>query len=342
MKNLILLTLSLLAIHPCGDAQSLRDLFRKVSPSVVIIRTIEKDLALDAEGLVNAPGLGSGFLISDDGKIMTAAHVVQTADAVEVEFTDGAVVPARVIASSVRGDVAMLQLERVPDNAVVARLGNSDRVEVGDEVFVIGAPYGISHSLTVGHISGRRVEPETFAGLPTIEMLQTDAAINQGNSGGPMFNKSGDVVGIVSYILTQSGGFEGIGFVVASNTAEQLLLGEKSFWSGADIVPLTPSLARILNVPHGIGLLVQRVAAKSPASRIGLIGGTTRATIDNEDLIVGGDIIFEVAGIPLASGPGSLNAIRNVLNRARPGEEVQLKVLRAGEVIELREMVGQR
>lgn len=338
---LVLLSATLLSVYAHG--QSLREMFKKVSPAVVVIRTVEKDLSPDAgEGFVNSPGLGSGFLVSADGKVITAAHVVQTADVVGVEFMDGTIVPSRVIASSVRGDVALLQLEYVPRGAVIARLGDSDKMEPGDDVFIIGAPYGISHSLTVGHISGRRVEPEVIGGVAKMELLQTDAAINQGNSGGPMFNKAGEVVGVVSHILSQSGGFEGLGFVVTSNVARQLLLGEQSFWSGADIVPLGENLARILNVPQSAGLLVQRVAAGSPAASIGLKGGAVRALLNDEELIVGGDIILAVAGIELKPGAESINAIQHVLSKAQPGDLVTMSVLRGGMVVELRDVVGRR
>ena len=341
-KTLCLLVFSAL-LSPAAYAQSLRDAFRKVSPSVVVIRTLEQDLSPDlADGFVSSAGLGSGVLISDDGKVMTAAHVVQTADVVEVEFMDSTVVPARVVASSVRGDVALLQLDRVPDGAVTARLGNSDKMDVGDDVFVIGAPYGISHSLTVGHISGRRTEPEMFGGISRMEVFQTDAAINKGNSGGPMFNKQGEVVGIVSYILTQSGGFEGIGFVVTSNVAQQLLLAERSFWSGADIVPLAGDLSRIFNVPGPAGLLVQRVAKGSPAEKIGIRGGTLRVTLNDQELLVGGDIVLEVAGIGLASGPDAFKNIEGALSHAQPGATVTTKVLRAGNIIELSSVIPAR
>ena len=177
----------------------------------MIVRTIERTSSpTPDDGLLGASGIGSGVLISPDGKVLTAAHVVQTADRVAVEFANGMSVPARVIASEVRADVALLQLQRVPPGAVAARLADSDSVQVGDDVFIIGAPYGLGHSLSVGHVSGRHDMRRIVRGVP-VEVLQTDAAVNMGNSGGPMFNTNGGVVGIVSQILSQSGGFEGIG-----------------------------------------------------------------------------------------------------------------------------------
>ena len=190
--------------------------FKRVSGSVVVILTEEKVLPPDTyEGKkVSAQGLGSGVLVSKDGKVLTAAHVVQTADTVSVEFPNGEIVKAKVVSSEPPADVALLQLERVPASAVVAKLGDSDQVGVADQIFVVGAPYGISHTLTVGHISARRTPRGEQSELGLAEFFQTDAAVNQGNFGGPMFNMNGEVIGIVSHILSQSGGFEGLGFAV--------------------------------------------------------------------------------------------------------------------------------
>src|SRR5262249_16951327 len=157
-------------------------------------------------------GLASGVLISGDGKVLTAAHVVQAVDQVFVEFIDGQLVTACVISSAPAADVALLQLDSVPPGVAPAQLGDSDKVEVGDEVFVVGAPYGLSYTLSVGHIGGRAAPKGSLASLSAGEFLQTDAPINSGNSGSPMFNRQGEVVGIVSNIMSRSGGFEGIGF----------------------------------------------------------------------------------------------------------------------------------
>ena len=136
--------------------QQLREAFRKVHQSVVTVRTKEIDLSSSSEQVISiSEGLGSGVLISADGKILTAAHVVQPADVASVEFPDGQEIIARVISSDVRSDVALLQLKRVPSGIVPATLGDSNKLEVGDEIFVIGAPYGISQTLTTGHLSGR-------------------------------------------------------------------------------------------------------------------------------------------------------------------------------------------
>ena len=330
----------LLFANSRSDAQQLRDVVQKVDPSVVVIKTVEKNLLPTSQPMfVSSPGLGSGFLISNDGKVLTAAHVVQAADKIEVEFIDGQTVPAKVIASLPRADVAVLKLDWTPSNAVPAKLGNSDKMQLGDDVFVIGAPYGISHSLSVGHVSARRKAPVSFGGPLRLELLQTDAAINRGNSGGPLFNMSGEVVGIVSYIFSQSGGFEGLGFAVTSNIAQQLVIAGKGFWNGADGIILSDDAARIFNVPQPAGFLVQRIADNSPAQRIGLIGGTYRATIAGEELLLGGDIVLEVGGIPVTPDGGTELKMIEYLNKLKPGDTATMKVLRGGQTIELKTLV---
>lgn len=337
-KSFIAMLCALVLAWPgASNASALGKVVKRVSGSVVVILTEEKVLPPDAyEGTkVSAQGLGSGVLISKDGKVLTAAHVVQTADTVSVEFPNGEIVKARVVSSEPPADVALLQLERVPASAVVAKLGDSDKVEVADQVFIIGAPYGISHTLTVGHISARRTPGGERSELGLAEFFQTDAAVNQGNSGGPMFNLQGEVVGVVSYILTQSGGFEGLGFAVTSNTAKQLLLERPPFWSGLQGHGLSGELAALLNVPQTSGLLVLQVAEGSPAARIGLRGGTTKVRIGNARLILGGDIILRVMGIPMHPDIDTYQRIRARLRQLGLGQQITVTVLRAGKIIKL-------
>jgi S1-C subfamily serine protease len=172
-------------------------------------------------GLVSSRGLGSGIIVSADGSVLTAAHVVQAADRVGVELGDGRRFLARIVASSPRGDVALLKMENPPPDLVPAPLGNSDSLMTGDEVVVIGAPYGLGSSLSVGHVGGRLKPRQSVGGVP-LEFIQTDAHISRGNSGGPMFNLRGEVVGIVSWMLSESGGYEGLGFAVSVNVAKRL------------------------------------------------------------------------------------------------------------------------
>jgi S1-C subfamily serine protease len=317
---------------------SLSQVFKRVDPAVVVIRTSEHVAATmpgaPSGAVMSVAGVGSGVLVSADGKVVTAAHVVQTADAVDVEFTGGTVVKARIVASDAAADVALLQLERVPPHIAPARFGDSGKTEVGDQVFIVGAPLGITHTLTVGHVSARRQPNATYGGLVATELFQTDAAINRGNSGGPMFDMNGDVIGIVSHIVSVSGGSEGLGFVVTANMARRLLLEEPSVWSGLDGYLLTGELAHAFNLPT-TGLLVQRVAHGSPAERLGLRGGRFAVAIGDERLLIGGDIIIGVQGIALGE-PDAYERVRRRLMDARTsGGALHLIVMRDGEFAEL-------
>ena len=235
-------------------APTVAQTFKRVGGAVVVVRTIERvpgPRRFKAREM-RAPGLGSGVLISADGKVLTAAHVVQTADAVGVEFAGNEIIEAKILASDPAADLALLQVERVPAGVQAATLGNSDQTQAGDQIFIVGAPFGISRTLTVGYVSARRRPNVTFGSMETAELFQTDAAINSGNSGGPMFNLAGEVIGVVSGIVTRSGGSEGLGFVVTSNMARQLLIAEPTVWSGVEGYLLTGDLARVFNVPDAV------------------------------------------------------------------------------------------
>ena len=336
LMNVCLFVILLAGDSTRGNAPQLRETFRRVQRSVVVVRTVGKTVApLPQQGMVSLAGLASGVLISDDGKVLTAAHVVQAVDQVVVELADGQMVTARVISSAPSADVALLQLDSVPPGLAPAHLGDSDTVEVGDEVFVVGAPYGLSLTLTVGHVSGREVSKSSLTSLSAREVFLTDAAINRGNSGSPMFNRQGEVIGIVSNILSQSGGFEGIGFAATAKMAHRLLLERKPFWSGMEGLLVQGELAGVLNLPQPAGFVVQRVAAGSLGWRLGIRPGALRLSIDGSDLLLGGDIILAVNGIEILAGDASLDRMYESMSTLEPGERVVTRVLRAGQVIEL-------
>ena len=220
---------------PAG-AQTVREVFEKVSPSVAVIRARGRDVT--ASGQTRFAETGSGVLISADGKVMTAAHVVHAMDEISVEFIGSDAVTARVVSSEPAADLSLLQLDRVPPGAKVAAMADSSAVHVGDQVIVVGAPYGLSYSLSVGYISARWPPNTVYKTMPLAEFFQTDATINTGNSGGPMFNMKGEVIGIVSHNISKGGGSEGLGFVVTLNTAKQLLLEKRSVWAGLEGIVL--------------------------------------------------------------------------------------------------------
>jgi S1-C subfamily serine protease len=317
------------------EEPTIAELYQEVDPAVVEIAVVQQMVADQGPARrVSSGALGSGFLISADGHIMTAAHVVQVADEVSVRFVTGDNVKAKVLAADRGADVALIQAESVPTGVMPAALGDSDTAMVGDQVFVIGAPYGIAHSLTVGHVSARRTPSQLFGGFEQVEILQTDAAINQGNSGGPMFNMQGEVIGIVSHILSSSGGFQGLGFVITSNLAHRVLIENPSPWTGLDGVLITGEVAKALNLPQTAGILVENVAAGSPAAAIGLQPGTLSAEIAGQRIALGGDLILAINGITIGS-PDFSRRIQEKNRSLTGADQFVLRVLRDGNVIEL-------
>jgi S1-C subfamily serine protease len=317
-----------------AQTPSLADVFTRVKDSVVVVRTIQKEeLPWGGPEKLSVPGLGSGVLISPD-HVLTASHVIQTALQIQVELPGGEKINAKTLASAAYADVALLKLERVPSKPSFAKLGDSDRVRVGEEIFIVGAPLGISHTLTVGHISARR-EADSLPGMfLKAELLQTDAAINQGNSGGPMFNLAGEVIGVVSSMLSRSGGYEGLGFVITSNLARRLVVDARTPWSGFEGFLLEGELAKAFNLPQAEGVLVQRVAEGSPAERAGLIPGSLDAVIEGRPVRLGGDVILGVNGIGLSEKDG-FERIQKMLTTLAPGEKIRVGILREGKRIDL-------
>ncbi|SMD32065.1 serine protease Do [Reichenbachiella faecimaris] len=333
MKQYFLLTI--IFIPSVLYAQSLSDLYKKVSPSVVVIETKEK--TENTYGHASYMGSkGSGVLISDQGEILTAAHVVNNAESITVIFHDGQRVPAKVVRLAVVADVALIKLIYFNGNYPVIELGNSDLTDVGDDIFIIGAPFGIEYSLSKGIISGIGVRQSRMADFTFAEFFQTDAAINHGNSGGPMFNMKGEVIGLVSYIVSESGGFDGIGFAATINMTKQLVIDSDRKWTGINGILVDQELARLLNIPQSSGLLIESVVALSPAFMADLRGGNIPLHLNGQKLNIGGDIILEVNDIPIVSENSIIELIKSVsLMDEKERNSFKLKILRAGKVQEV-------
>jgi S1-C subfamily serine protease len=328
-----LLPILLLTAPTVAAGETLGETYRRVNPSVVVIRARGEEVT--EEGLSRFREIGSGVLISPDGKIATAAHVVHTMNEVAVEFLGEDPVPARVIASEPRADISIIQVSVVPRDAVVSKLTDSDAVRVGDPVFIVGAPYGLSHSLSSGIISARW-EPDTVTrDFPLAEFFQTDAVINTGNSGGPMFSEKGDLIGIVSHNITKSGGSEGLGFVVSANTVRKLLVERNRRWFGLDVLLVTGAMAQALEVPQAGGFLVKQVVKNSMAGQIGLRGGDRVGIVEGQKIVVGGDILLSVQGTMVASNEDMVKVLKG-LETLKPGQDLRVTVLRDKKVQELR------
>jgi S1-C subfamily serine protease len=337
MRALIAGVLSGLALLPSGpvraDAQGLDEVFRQINPAVVVIRARGQEV--QSGRTVSFTETGAGVIVSARGKVVTAAHVVQGMDSITVEVLGDDPVPARVILIEPKADLALIQVEGMSRDAGVARLADSDQVRAGQQVIIVGAPYGLRHSLSTGVISARWAPGAVNADFPLSEFFQTDAAINTGNSGGPMFDREGNLIGIVSHIISKSGGNEGLGFVVSSNTVKRLLLDRSVLWAGVDGRLLSDQAARAFKLPQPAGYLVTFVTPGSDAAALGLRGGTRREMIGDEDLMIGGDIVLTAQGIPVTAASDVVK-VRQALSKTEPGQEISLTVLRAGRVTELK------
>jgi len=305
------------------------DLYENHSASVVTIYTAS--FTIKDGKPANAQGVGSGVLIESD-QILTAAHVVDDAQNIEVLFKDGVRIRADVVSSLESSDIALLKLRSSHPSPKVATLADSDQTRIGSDVFIIGAPFGISQTLSVGHLSGRMNRGLMAGGAP-IEFLQTDTAINTGNSGGPMFNTDGEVIGIVSFILTKSGGFNGIGFATAINTAKQALLTSSGVLAGFEGIMLDERMASVLNFPKP-GLLVQRVLTDSIVYNAGLTAGSVPAEIAGQSLLLGGDLILEINGL-VCTTPHDFQLVKASTLELAENESYAISVYRNGEVVDL-------
>jgi len=326
---------TLLCISSFAQATDFSDLYDKTKSTVVLINTVQHVVEDTPKGITHdkARGLGSGVIINDN-LILTASHVVHIADNIEVTTIDGQSYAAKVIASQPHADLAIIKIIDPPKQLISATIGNSDDIEIGEEVVIIGAPYGLSQTLTAGHFSGRRIS-DSNNNLLDLEFLQTDAPINRGNSGGPMFNDRGELIGIVSHIRSSSGGDEGLGFAASINMAVELFISSPLIWTGMEFVPVSDKLAEAINLPFNGGLLVQNVAYGSLGDSLGLLAGRIVGIIDGQKIMLGGDVIKKLGGQEISlTKQGMANASRYFSN-LKESESITMTVYREGKEIQL-------
>ncbi len=268
-------------------------------------------------------GLGSGFIISHNGYILTNNHVVQKADKVTVRLHDGREFKAKIVGTDPNTDVALIKIDA--DNLPVLPLGDSDKLEVGEWVMAIGNPFGLSYTLTVGVVSAKG---RSNVGITDYEdFIQTDAAINPGNSGGPLINIRGEAVGINTAIFTRSGGYMGIGFAIPINmvkTIERQLIekGEVTRgYLGVMIQNLTPDLKESFGIKENEGVLISDVIEGSPAEKAGLKRG---------------DIVIQFNGKKVKE----VSEFRNMVALTPPGTKAKIVVKRDGKRLEFRVVLG--
>jgi S1-C subfamily serine protease len=294
--------------------------------------------------------IGSGFVTDAGGHVLTNAHVVLGATDVRVGLAGGATYGAKVLGLDRSTDVAVLQVQGAP--AAVLHplpLGTVRTVRVGDPVVAIGNPLDKVRTITAGIVSAKLRQIQSLRpGVQIYNALQTDAAINHGNSGGPLIDRYGRVIGITSQILTGSGnpnaGNIGIGFAIPIDTARSIASqivahgAAQHTYLGIEGTALDPSIAQALNLPADHGVLVERLVPGSPADKAGLRGGTTPATIGGNSIVLGGDIITAIDGHPITA----FSQLARAISSHSAGQSVTLDVLRAGKSITIRVTLATR
>lgn len=286
--------------------------------------------------------LGSGFLISEDGRILTNFHVISGSSKIEVTLPDGTRTTAEVLAPDRSNDLALIKIspkKKLP----YLRLGDSEKLQVGQKVLAIGNPFGLDWTLTTGVVSALDREIQDEGGRSLQGMVQTDAAINSGNSGGPLLDSSGNVIGVNTAIYGPSGGSIGIGFAMPINRAKSMLNDYQTGRSfkrpriGVSTVFVAGDLAEALDLPSSGGLLIQEVASGSPADGAGLRGARRSVSVGNVQLGVGGDLITAIDGKPA----DRKDAIVRILGQKRPGDIVEVTVFRGGKTVKVPVRLGE-
>jgi S1-C subfamily serine protease len=337
-----------------GNGFDASEIYAKRASGVV---TIFSTFGEAEDGSLSAAAQGSGFVVSEDGYILTNSHVITTAgevaadekpeaaDSVYVEYRDGERVPATIVGWDPYDDVGLLKVDPKDHPVAPVPLGDSSAVVVGEPVAAIGSPFGQATSLSVGVVSAtERSIASLTSRYSLVDAIQTDAPINRGNSGGPMFDADGDVVGINAQIRSESGNAEGVGFAVPINAAkrsmDQLIqTGRVRYaWLGVTTKTITPGTARKLGYSTS-GAAVEDVVADSPAAEAGLRGGNDRRQVEGLPFVTGGDLIVAIDGRPVKSAE---DVVRAITQRLVPGQRVDVTYVRDGDEKTVTVVLGER
>ena len=318
---------------------SLMEIFEKTEASVVQVNV------RSADGRIMPGSMGSGFVYSDDGYIITNNHVIDNAEKVTITFLDGESYIAQIIGTDSDLDLAVLKVKVGSTYLQPIPIGDSSQLKVGQEIAAIGNPFGLSGSMTSGIISqmGRLLPHDSGYSIP--DVIQTDAAINPGNSGGPLLNMKGEVVGINTAIQSATGEFTGVGFAVPSNTVKKVIpvLIEKGIfhhpWMGISGSDVDPDLAKVRELNSSKGFLIATVVEGSPAEDAGLQGVTNTKEIDGREYPLDGDIILKIDDVVVRK----ISDILVYLQREKSiGDEMIMTINRDGILIEKVLVLGER
>jgi S1-C subfamily serine protease len=322
------------------DNVSVSELYAQIKDSVVVIRGMVPSYYDFFGRLYYGQVQGSGFVYNVSGQvvIVTNNHVIDEAVNITVTFSNGNAYPAEILGADPYADLGVLSTEAPEEELVPLEIASSSSLQVGDPVMVVGTPYGLAGSMSTGYVSslGRTLTAETTGGYVIANVIQTTAALNPGNSGGPVLNYEGQVIGIATAIVENS---EGLGFAIPSNTIlreiEDLVnLGsyEKHPWLGAQGADMNYEIADIMDSNVTYGWLIAQVTSGGPSEKAGLQGGTQQDDVVDQRVVIGGDIIIAVNGVRV-TGIDSLSAYLE--EYTLPGETVTLTVIRNNETVYL-------
>jgi S1-C subfamily serine protease len=330
-----------------GQGLTVNEIYKRDGPGVVFISaevTTQQESPFGLPQEQRGQATGSGFVIDEQGHVLTNAHVVEGASKIEVAFGDRNSVDAKLLGSDASTDVALLKVKASKKVLKPLNLGDSSKLEVGDSVVAIGNPFGLDRTVTTGIVSALQRKLEAPNGFTIDNVIQTDAAINPGNSGGPLLDSLGRVIGINSQIATGGGGGGsiGIGFAVPINTAKTISdqLKEKGkvehAFLGVTGLSITKSMAENLNLPTAEGVLIQQTSG--PARKAGVKGGDTPVSIGGADILLGGDVLVGIDGKPVKS----MDDVIGVVSSKKPGSEVTLELRRGEQKRSVKVKLGDR
>ncbi len=311
---------------------------------------VEKSVVQVLNKKIGANGLepsasGTGFIYDTEGHIITNNHVVEGADSVEVTFLEGTSVKASIVGTDPYSDLAVLKVQTQSERLKPVDLGNSSTLLVGETIYAVGAPFGLSWSITEGIASqiGRMLP--TSGGYSIVGVIQVDAAINPGNSGGPLLNGVGEVVGVNTAIQSETGVFSGVGFAIPSNLLRLVVpslirTGRYDHaWMGVAGTDVTPSMAEKIGLSEARGFLVTSVVKDSPAEKAGIRGGNRVEIIEGSNISIGGDVITHIDGKIVRKLEDLLTHLEY---NKRPGERTVLEVIREGNATTIEVTLGTR